>query len=277
VIAAFYKYGRLGNRLFVFSNLVAFSELYSVPLLVPAFDEYRANFAALEGGHSCRYGFAADPAARVPSLPLIRAGARLGLVPTVRFWEKREVYFDAEDSSDPRVRKMREASAVVFEGWNFRSRRAISDFRPRIRALFAPTSAISAGVQRRMAEMRKRGDVLVGVHIRWGDYRGTDWYFELSEYVQRMDELRALLRPSNPVFLVFSPESIPGGGLAEDCVVCSGKDPVEDMYCLAECDYLVGPPSTFSMWASYYGGRPLFVMAKGRRFSELSDARVATP
>jgi hypothetical protein len=36
---------------------------------------------------------------------------------------------------------------------------------------------------------------------------------------------------------------------------------VEDLYSLARCDYLLGPPSTFSLWASFYGNVPLHQMA----------------
>jgi len=34
--------------------------------------------------------------------------------------------------------------------------------------------------------------------------------------------------------------------------------PVEDMYALAECDYIIGPVSSFTQWASFYGNKPLF-------------------
>jgi hypothetical protein len=32
---------------------------------------------------------------------------------------------------------------------------------------------------------------------------------------------------------------------------------VQDMYALARCDYLLGPPSTFTIWSSFYGRVPL--------------------
>ena len=35
---------------------------------------------------------------------------------------------------------------------------------------------------------------------------------------------------------------------------------IEDMYALAECDYVVGPPSSYSMWASFYGDKPLYTI-----------------
>jgi hypothetical protein len=35
---------------------------------------------------------------------------------------------------------------------------------------------------------------------------------------------------------------------------------VEDLYLLAKCDYIIGPPSTFSLWASFYGSKPLYMI-----------------
>ncbi|GAC1589984.1 MAG: hypothetical protein NVS3B25_08050 [Hymenobacter sp.] len=32
---------------------------------------------------------------------------------------------------------------------------------------------------------------------------------------------------------------------------------VEDLYAMAGCDYLIGPLSTYSMWASFYGRVPI--------------------
>jgi hypothetical protein len=32
---------------------------------------------------------------------------------------------------------------------------------------------------------------------------------------------------------------------------------VEDLYAFAGCDLLVGPPSTFTAWAAFYGEVPL--------------------
>ena len=32
---------------------------------------------------------------------------------------------------------------------------------------------------------------------------------------------------------------------------------VHDLHTLAACDYLIGPPSTFSQWASFSGNTPL--------------------
>ena len=46
-----------------------------------------------------------------------------------------------------------------------------------------------------------------------------------------------------------------------NCVAAPGHELV-DMYCLTKCSYVVGPPSTFSLWASFYGNVPLYSMKK---------------
>ena len=37
---------------------------------------------------------------------------------------------------------------------------------------------------------------------------------------------------------------------------------VGDFYALSQCDYIIGPPSTFNCWASFIGDTPLYTMFK---------------
>jgi hypothetical protein len=277
MIACYRRYGRLANRLFTFSNLIAFSELYRVPVMVPAFADYRRSFPFFDTSAVCSYGITKSTASTsVESLSVFLL-SRIGLIPTVRFWEQRYVYFDEEDRDDARVQTMIRAPRVVFEGWDFCSRRAILQFRERIRSVFSPRPSLRDTIMTRTGSLREKAEVLVGVHIRWGDYRGTDRYFDIPEYVQYMSDVAGLLSPSKVAFALFSAEAIPLEAFPDNSFICSSEDPVQDLYFLAECDYLIGPPSTFSMWASYYGGRPLFMMRAGQRVTEMSMANVAHP
>ena len=49
--------------------------------------------------------------------------------------------------------------------------------------------------------------------------------------------------------------------------------PVEDMYSLSKCDYIIGPYSSFSAWASFYGEVP-YCMLERRKEISLSDFSV---
>jgi hypothetical protein len=277
MIASFYRHGRLGNRLFTFANLVAFSETHGVPLMMSFFSRYRRMFPYFDADRWCRY----PSETRAPSIgsrpAFLRVASFLGTVPTVRFWQPGSVFFDEEDAGDPRLATMIHSPIVVFEGWDFRSRRAILRFREKIVSVFRPRPAIEQEVQKRMSMVRGNGDVVVGVHVRWEDYRGTDRFLELPEYASRIRELRALLSPRKAAFLVVSPEQVPAVSLPETSFVFSGQSAVVDMYSLAQCEYVMGPPSTFSMWASFYGGHPLFLLKSGRRIEDLSPGRMATP
>ena len=277
MIATFYRYGRLGNRLFTFSNLIAFSELHKVPVAMPAFADYRKNFPYFDGNPLCVYGANGGYLTRIVSALSCGLAGSVGLVPTVRFWDGRRVYFDAEDEKDSRVQKMIRCRTVLFQGWDFCSRSAILSFRDRILTVFAPKAALRNHLRSQIEPLRDRGDLIIGLHIRWGDYRGTDRFFDLSEYKERMNQVREIFSPKKVLFLVFSHDKIPEDSLPENSVVCSSENAVADMYALAECDYIVGPPSTFSMWASYYGGHPLFVMRSKQPFTGISMARMATP
>ena len=50
--------------------------------------------------------------------------------------------------------------------------------------------------------------------------------------------------------------------------------PVEDLYALAACDYIIGPPSTFSRWASFYGKTPLWEMRDADSSPKLEEFEI---
>src|SRR5256885_16731419 len=37
-----------------------------------------------------------------------------------------------------------------------------------------------------------------------------------------------------------------------------GANPVTDLCALSKCDFIAGPPSTFTQWASFWGDVPLY-------------------
>jgi hypothetical protein len=111
--------------------------------------------------------------------------------------------------------------------------------------------------------VREVGVILVGVHIRRGDYltwRGGQYYYSDSQYRVLMDRVKGAFSPRRVRFLVCSNEKVKGeafGGL--DWYGGPGGE-IEDLVSLSVCDYILGPPSSYTRWAAFIGGVPLLVV-----------------
>lgn len=117
---------------------------------------------------------------------------------------------------------------------------------------------------------------LIGVHIRRGDYKIWEngaYYFDWSVYLSKILELRTLLSHSghqNTQIIVFSNEEVGEYNFDENITI--SREPWFVDHCLmGMCDYLIGPPSTFSMWASFIGGAKLCFLTSAEQQLKLSD------
>jgi hypothetical protein len=269
MIVTYKRFGRLGNRLFLFSHLIAFSEYSGIPILNFAFSEYNHYFPFFKNNPNSIY-WNMGVQTRYASFPVLRIGALVGLIPTVKFWDDRDIMFDGDDALDPRIRMMKNSPYVIFEGWRFRSNSTINKIAPKIKEIFAPQADILLEVSKKYERARQMGDVVVGVHIRWEDYRGTEYFFPLAIFLKRMDEISAIFSPSKVSFIICSPEQLKREDFPNNCILAPNSGSITDMYTLAACDYILGPPSTFSGWASFYGKRPVFTMRGDIPFTDLS-------
>lgn len=106
-------------------------------------------------------------------------------------------------------------------------------------------------------------DVLVGVHIRQKDFRtwaGGKWFFPVAEYYEAMKATRDLLGFPKVRFLIASDEPISTEDFPGLDVVKAPGHPIDDLYLLSQCNYLVGTNSGFVRWAAIYGNKPLFCL-----------------
>lgn len=153
----------------------------------------------------------------------------------------------------------------------------ISKHADTLRHLFAPPQWVEERLDRDFGG--GDGIVTVGVHIRRGDYAeylGGKYYYTDDVYKRLMSDLSGLImerRPGSRVrFLICSNERIDPAIFAPyDIFTSGGNHMLCDLYGLSRCDYIVGPPSTFSMWASFYGRKPLLMVREAGMAFSLSD------
>lgn len=284
------KYGQMANRMWSLAHGLANAWEGGYRLAYPGFEDYAGYFVGTAG--SWVPGLEGGKARFVPGLR--RAGWRLsyrvseGLAGRwgSMVWEPRGAEMEQGEvdlaGEEYRVRRKR-ARWLFLRGWGFRDWGALGRQRERLRGFFQLVEPWAGRVRRADEMMRSGKEVLIGVHVRRGDYAGFaggDYFFELGEYREAMERMVELIGGGKQVrFLVCGNES----GVAEAVewrgmeVVGGTGVAVEDLALLGRCDFLVGPPSTFSMWASFYGGVRLGEMRRENgagRSLRLEDFRV---
>ncbi len=106
---------------------------------------------------------------------------------------------------------------------------------------------------------KREGKFLVGLHVRRGDYKNWNegrFFFDDDVYRDVIFKLKNKLieDKKNPYFLVVSNENLSSEIGADFFYKGSWR---EDQIILQSCDLIIGPPSTFTMWASYISKTPL--------------------
>lgn len=150
-------------------------------------------------------------------------------------------------------------------GWPMRNRCKTENLladKTELRRIFIPNSDICHKVNSLFEKYRVGRTLIVGVHIRRGDYKtfmGGCFYYDNSVYEQRMNEIVKLCEDRNVRFYIASNEDIPEILTQKFKTFSIFKaNTAEDLYALSKCDVLLGPPSTFTGWVSYLNDIPLY-------------------
>ncbi|HYI45317.1 MAG TPA: hypothetical protein VE174_07655 [Actinomycetota bacterium] len=246
--------GRLGNRLRTFAHVVAIARETSHDVMNPGFAQYGRYFPAFEDDPWCRHPRRIR-SRRWRSRLKERADDhfKLGAVEGLAVFDlPRGTRFELDNR---RVRKiLRKNDLVILNGFNFRHME-LTKHRDEIIELFTPHRRHHDAVMGVVDPLREKAGVVVGIHIRRGDfarYLQGAFFFEVAQYLPAMRHMQTLF--DEPVaYVVCSDEPLDETIFAEFSVRFGTGNEVEDLYALARCDYLIGPPSTYTEWASYYG------------------------
>jgi hypothetical protein len=270
------KSGQLGNRLFVYAHFIANAMELGYQVSNPSFYDYSQYFASLREDFFCRYP---SRKSSLKSNKFLQGAYFAILTKSISLAKKTgcglfgcdmlktaTMGHDGDNhqlSSSEFIKAREGARHLMVKGWAFRDEPNLIKHAEEVRRFFAPAAEHAANVSRLMAQARKGCDLLVGVHIRQGDYRtwlGGKHFYETREYADIMKSYLALAGGKRVRFLICS-NAVQDERLFEGVHYILGNNhQLEDLYAFAQCDYLIGPPSTYTMWASFYGSVPLFTV-----------------
>jgi hypothetical protein len=286
----------LGNRIVLFANLIAYAAEHGYRLINFTFHSYASFFETTRRDVFCRYPVATQPT-WLDVIPGVASTVRKTRVfyhitrglsvlnEKLPLFGRRVVTLRERPGQlvilleTPEVQaQIEEASVVFMYGWVFRAPGAVQKHGEELRAYFQPVEAYDRISAQAVASLRRDAEVVVGVHIRQGDYR--QWrkgrcFFSMARYAAWMQELGEQFPGKKVSFLVCSdeprrPEEFPGLSVG-----FGPGFPMGDLYALAKCDYIMGTLSSFSQWASFYGNRPLYQFREGNDHPERGRFRVS--
>jgi hypothetical protein len=282
--------GRLGNKLFLFAHLIAFGIEHRRSIINLSFDPYEKYFLSIR--QICLCPFPAY-SAYSPIRSVVRSArqshaTRRGFPPHLRHmflriaWtlyhasNRSELHKVLQVITDENLTRHWDMSAhefidlasdklvLMINGWLFRDWPALRKHDHAVRQFFVPVEAHMSQVSLIVGRARRGIDILVGVHIRRGDYRTFlegRFFFEFEQYADILRKLTTLYKYNaemNIGFLICSDEPVPVEPFRGLHIYFGSGHLIEDMYALAQCDLLVGPWSTFCGWASFYGSVPWY-------------------
>ncbi len=271
------KNGQLGNQLFLFAHFISNAIENNYRLYFPAFNELSVYF---ENASENRYGSYPIRNRFFKSNVLNNAGMLLlkytvavlyRTIPVtkwyriIRLYQRHDLNINHYSFYDIEVEEefSKKENLLILQGWSFRSPKCVNKHRDKVRNLFHLRKEWRDRVAAFISESRKDCDMLVGVHVRRGDYKtflNGIYFYDDETYRRNMLQVKALFPGKKIRFIVTSNESVSFPEIDGSIITYPNGHFIQDLYSLAECDYIIGPPSTYSQWASYYGNKPLKII-----------------
>lgn len=184
--------------------------------------------------------------------------SRFGLLKLVRF--DREV----SECSAVLLKAFDKNNCVYAGGWAFRVPDLVEKHGIELRKKYTlkPDLYSENKFVKKINNYKSGGYILVGVHLRRGDYKTWKkgkYYYGDEVYKRQMDSISKQLNDigyQKIAFILFSNEPL---NFTENPNLLISKEAwYIDHHIMAQCDYLIGPPSTFTLWASTVGNAKLF-------------------
>jgi len=181
----------------------------------------------------------------------------------------------------PRFRDLNSKTAIKFiQGWRSRhmvNGDLIAKHKDEICKIFSFSDGIISEVSDIFADKRKSNDVIVGVHIRRGDYQkwiNGKYYFSdelYSKWIKAIDaELK--LKGKSACFYIASNEKIKAENYTGiNYFVLENSSSEKDIFALSQCNYIMGPTSTYSQWAAFIGDIPILFLLSRDEMPVLKD------
>ena len=259
------QYGRLGNRLHLFAQLITFAKKNNYVVWMPGFYDYWHFFPELD--HRPTFASRFYPFSNFTPEDvfytfnfIFRKASQLRENPLFRSLN----FSDSNDGNPWNNIGDSKSRVILFSGFVFHEYMLdCSSAISKINILFRPTSKYINEINAPIENLKSRNDLVCGVLVRQTDYRSWNdgkYFYTSKQYANFLCSIRNSFSNKTIGFFIATDEEqdeMIFGDL--DCIIRVGY-PLENLYSLSLCDFLVGPPSSYIGWSSLYGKSALITI-----------------
>jgi len=267
VIVIVSPFGNLGNRLFVFANVIAFACQNRAIVVNPAFHPWRHVFAGTRLG--LLPVFPPLPLRYCSNNQVERIVQRLVLVCASiarspgRFqtWESISIDgMERVDLDDPDFTAwFQSKSVVLISGYQYIAAVSMERHAQRIRNYFKQISGYDDAAIAPIVRLRQHCNVVIGVVVRHGGFdqwMGGKYFFDIATYARWINQLLQLLSPQRVGFFICSDADLDLNVLQGVTYEFRSRSDLENRAALSVCDMIISPPSSYAGWAAFISNIP---------------------
>jgi glycosyl transferase family 11 len=266
--------GRLANKLWMAVKLLAVKLEHGATILYPSFDIYSEYFEGTKENGLLLCDTKAISKSYILLPKLINSACKIYChTQSYKNATSRIVFIDTLCHSDHK-------GIAIINGWlKLVDNTPMTKFREDILRFFKPIEKYYSKSKAIVDKARNNNDIVIGLHIRRTDY--SEWEnglycYDDEHYLHYLDQALTLFHNKHVCFLICSDEAININNYAVYNHVQATNHFIEDIYALSLCDYIIGPPSTYSSWASFYGEVPLYHIGTNKINISVSDFAVVS-
>ncbi len=261
MIILIFPYGNHSNRLIQTVHIEALCKEYGIKYWNPSFYDMANTYGIEVNSHFCKI-----------FILLVRPLVKLRLF--------RRCIFSLEGKNEVyRNYLLERKNSVVFVG-GFRFR--CFDLTQRYKEYFRERYSVKKLTKEyyNVLHIMESYDLSVGIHVRRGDYKKHQkgkYFYNDDVYRKHILRFSELNNYKNILFIIFSDEAVNESTLIPEKVqYIVSRNPYHiDHSLMSNCDYLIGPPSTFTLWASYMGGVNYYHIEDPTKQMDMEDFKIS--
>jgi hypothetical protein len=236
-------YGQMCNNMLQFGHVYAFAKENKLKVIGLRFcyKYLYFNLSNTKGYNWLTYIFA-------------KYAAKTGFIKTI--------IFDDEETVEIKSKELLNSRKAFVDGWFLRDYDLFLKYQDELKHLFGFKKSIT---QKLDHQINQHKNLKVGLHIRRGDYakwHNGKYFYTDHEYIQILKTLISQFQQEVDIIIFTNDKNLDknvySNHLNNSNIIFADGNQAEDLYYLSNCDFILGPPSTFSLMASFYHHRPLY-------------------